>query len=489
MRGNILTRFENMRIKQWLWQLPWSTILFYATIALFLIEAGWIAFKSAMPMAYDESFHIGLIQVFTDHLNPVLSQQHPSTFGFGNIVHNPSWLYHWLLSFPDRVLTVVSDSLRVEVLGLRAINIGFGLASLFVLRRILGQFGLSNALRTFVVFLVALTPTFTILSAQVNYDNLVVLATLLATSLTLTAVRQLQDGQPSSLTVASLLLVLLYGSLVKFSFIPICIAVVLILVVAWFRSPLSIGKLWGKLEHDFDSVRPWLQAVVVAAVIVGVSLFSLFYVQNVVRYHNPSPSCERVLNVEACSQYYAWARNYALAQAHTSSAGLDGPLVYTYHWLVTCWYQLYGVILPWGGIEHIAKPFYGFLLLVTGAAGLSSLVFIRRLLRTHPQLIITTTIALVYLLVLWARNFNDYRHLGEAVAVQGRYIMPVLAFFYLFLVLGIHVALPRTKWWELFRRSLTGLIVAVLLWYGGTLLYVRAVLPIYSWGTTMTRYR
>ncbi len=104
------------QLKQWLWQLPWSTVLFWATIALFLAETSWVAFRSAFPMAYDESFHVGLIQIFTEHLNPIISQQHPSTFGFGNIVHNPSWLYHWLLSFPDRLLSL--GSLRTEVVGL-----------------------------------------------------------------------------------------------------------------------------------------------------------------------------------------------------------------------------------------------------------------------------------------------------------------------------------------------------------------------------------
>ncbi len=249
---------------------------------------------------------------------------------------------------------------------------------------------------------------------------------------------------------------LLFGSLVKFSFVPIFIAVVLVVGVAWFRSPAKTGKLLDTLESDFDAVRSWLRILVFGAFIVGISLVSLFYVQNVVRYHNPSPSCEQVLNVDACSNYYAWERNYQLAQERTSAQSLESPIVYTYHWLITCWYQLYGVIRPWGGIVHIAKPFYAFVLLVTGLAGLTSLIFIRRLFRSYPQLFVTTAISLVYVLVLWARNFNDYRHLGEAVAVQGRYIMPIIAFFYLLLVLGVQVAIPKTVRWNRFRHGLIG---------------------------------
>jgi hypothetical protein len=42
-------------------------------------------------------------------------------------------------------------------------------------------------------------------------------------------------------------------------------------------------------------------------------------------------------------------------------------------------------------------------------------------------------ITLVYTASVWGRNYHDWLHLKQAVAINGRYLIPILPFFFLFI--------------------------------------------------------
>lgn len=52
--------------------------------------------------------------------------------------------------------------------------------------------------------------------------------------------------------------------------------------------------------------------------------------------------------------------------------------------------------------------------------------YLRRILRGDHMLQLSLFASLVYIVSLWGRNYNDFLHLGEMVAINGRYFQPVL---------------------------------------------------------------
>lgn len=467
-----------------------KNILFLLTVlALFTFETLWLALKSAFPMAFDEAYHFGLTQFFSGHLNPYITAQDPSTYGFGNIVHNSSWLYHWLLSFPYRVFAF-SDSLYVEVVGLRIVNIAIALGSLLVLHRLLSFFSLGYNTRTLVVALFAFTPVVTALSAQINYDNLLLLVSLGVMYNCVKFVHETHIKKPNATTLIWLVLLLLVGPLVKFSFLPILFGV--LLVIAW--TCVRLGK--NRTKHRAGLLKSFRKlpiasryAATIAIIVVG-SVCGLYYGQNFLRYHSLTPTCDQVLSVEACHNYYSWERNYQLAQSFDETKQLQNPVVYSYHWAVTSWYHLYGEIIPTGGIVHIARSFYVILLLATSAAALATLVHGPSIWRANLLLWVLLTISGVYILGLLSRNYHDYRQLGEAVAVQGRYLVPILPIYYTLLVMGVREVIDQSRIRDAKRLKL-GLAIFVLflcVWYGGAVRYISDVLPNHSWKSSTSNY-
>src|SRR5580765_1995288 len=100
-----------------------SQKFFYFVLGFFVFEAAWLAFSGQYPMAFDESFHFGIIQVYSHHLSPFITSQPSESFAWGAITRDPSYLYHFLMSFPLRFVAFFFKSGYVQVLILRAINI------------------------------------------------------------------------------------------------------------------------------------------------------------------------------------------------------------------------------------------------------------------------------------------------------------------------------------------------------------------------------
>src|ERR1035438_773805 len=153
----------------------WLTIII---LLIFAAEASWLALTSRFPMAFDEGYHFNLIQFFSHRFNPIVTSQPSSTYALGAIVHNPSFLYHYLLSFPYRLIAHFTSSIETQVILLRFINIGLAITSLLIMKKILSRLGLPYILVNILLLVFALTPLVTALSAQINYDNLLILVAL-----------------------------------------------------------------------------------------------------------------------------------------------------------------------------------------------------------------------------------------------------------------------------------------------------------------------
>ncbi len=454
-----------------------SRIFFLATAGLFALEAGWLALTSRFPMAYDEAYHFDFIRFFSHHLNPIITSQTPDTYKFGAIIQDSSFFYHWLMSFPSRLLSFITSDTALQVIGLRLINVGLMVGCLFILRRLARSLGMSAALGNLAVLVFAFTPLVTVLSAQINYDNLLIPATAGCVYLAVSFLRQLREGTFAVATLGWLICLTLLSSLIKFPFLPILTALAALL--AW--GILRYGR-WSDAEKSFRALGRGSKMLLAGALIVSSFLFVRYYGVNMVRYHEPAPRCDRVLNADACIHYYSWHKGLIYQdykREHGVTADLN-LLPYTSWWATINTFELFGAIIPLRGILFVSTPLFIIAALIGTAAFIATAARFRRLIRTRPDLIPLVVISIVYILVLWARNYHDAVDAGQPISLHGRYLLPVLPYCYMVLAFGLRDALDGRRRSSDIKAVLATVTIIAFICLGGFVQQVVRVAPIYG---------
>ncbi len=455
-----------------------SSRFFYALIALFVLEAGWLAITGRYPMAYDESFHLGLIRLYSHRLLPFWSHQPDGPAVFGLVSRDPSYMYHYLLSFPYRWLTHFVHTEMIQVIILRLANVGlFGLG-IALYRKVLLRTGASRALVHSVLAVFVLTPTVPFLAGQINYDNAVfpLLAVMLLLALkSLAAIKQ-QRKIPVDYLIW-LAIVGLFASLVKYAFVPIFAAVGIWMAVAVLKFGRQIGwrQFSGQVNNWFKKSRLVSKLLLAVVLILLGGLATERYGVNIIRHQTPLPNCEQVISVNRCLAYGPYRRNFLTYQDKIQGKLAPGPLVPTRHdpfyytaviWLPLLGRQLFYALNGEASQFTYRPPLPVALVtsLVIGIAGLALFLWRQKNLRRQHRLNLLIFAGLIYLLMLWARNYADFHHLGVAYAIQARYLVLVLPIVYLLVGLGWAQALhklPRLK------VALAAVAISALLLEGG----------------------
>ena len=425
-----------------------SQRLWYLILGVFVFQSAWIALTVRYPMAFDEQFHFGIIKQYAHHLSPVWSSQPSGADQLGALTRDPSYLYQYLMSFPYRLISLVTGSETWQIIFLRAINIAVLASALVVFRRLLAQLGASPAMRSVVLGFFVLTPVVPFLGAQINYDNLVILLSALAFS-TYLAFRNSLRGQKewSWSLLARLLLLCLFASLVKYAFLPLATGLALAIIIDW---RLALQQRLTILPNN----RAWLakrsSILYLLLLVVAVGLFSERYVGNTVRYHTPLPECNQVLSVAKCQTYAPWARNYMLAGWQYQPPAAEKRR-YPFTWIHKSLGELVFTITSRyndkGLVDYYATP----QLVVTNSlswvafiGGLLLCVRYSRQLWRHAKLRVLLGVSLLYVAALFCQNLLDYLHLGFPVAIHGRYLLPLLPLFYFCIAFSLAKLLEAT---------------------------------------------
>jgi hypothetical protein len=109
-------------------------------------------------------------------------------------------------------------------------------------------------------------------------------------------------------------------------------------------------------------------------------------------------------------------------------------------------------------------PILSTLFTVVLLGGLVLVVFMgRRILWSNPVNRALSVIVLFYLAALWLQNYSDYMHLGQPVAIQGRYLIPVLIPILILLAQLISQLLQKYR----HAKVALSLVLIILLLQGG----------------------
>jgi len=434
-----------------------SPRFFYVVVALLVVQASWIALTARYPQAFDENYHFGLIQLHAQQWLPFFTSQPPDSGAYGALARDPSYLFHFLLSFPYRVLTMLTSSQMAQVIALRFINIAIFVVGLFVYRRLFDQLKISVAMRNVVLFFFVLLPVVPLLAGQINYDNLMLLFSGLIFIYLGRYIQYMRDRTPTAplvpvVTALQVVLVGSLGSVVKFAFAPIFLAAVVgMLVSTLFYYHLSRIKPKSlKLVFDLSDKR--MLVVLAVCAVIGLGLCFERYGINVLQYHAPVPDCGAVLSVDECQAYSPWARDYLFSSTYPRPPMLS-YIVYPFVWI---WRMVFETMFtvtsiasrPGGEVYYYASSPLRIAFVTTLAAAAAGLVgaamFWRRIRRNRALMVILGVVGF-YTAILFFQNFQAYHHDGEAVAIHARYLVPVYPVLLLCLAIGWHGVLGKIR--------------------------------------------
>ncbi len=411
-----------------------SSLFFWIVVLLFIINASWIALSAVYPMMFDEEFHLGIIEVYSHQLSPLIVHQAPETVFHGDLTRSTSYLFHWLMSFPYRFITLLTNDLALQVVFLRIINIGFVAISLWLFRRTLLLGGFSSVLSNLVVFFFTLIPLVPFTAAHINYDNLIMIFTA---GIFYTALKSVQRSQNQFPWVVTTLCIGLFGSLAKFTFLPVFVATILFIAISLWRE-YKRETLSVLLKQSKKLAKP-LIVLLSITLLVGGGLFVERYGGNLLVYRSLEPKCDQIHSKELCSQYNIWDRNTSWTQRYEKEQwSLWNPVEYTvYRWVPHIFNDLFRAGAYTGGEVEVRKPLGkldyttgNIMLRITGWAVLIGSV--AATIITWPKLklkkiryLFLVSIGL-YAAALWIKNYSDYTTYGLPVATQGRYFIPFL---------------------------------------------------------------
>jgi hypothetical protein len=407
----------------------------FAPYAVFILLAARVAITREFPLPFDEKFHFGIINFYAHHINPFFSQQSTSNDAYGALARDPSYLYQYLLSFPLRFMLAVHATLVEQVITLRLISIALGASTLYLVQRLARQAGLSSAIGYVASFGLAITPVFSDLSGQINYDNLLIPLILVTVLMTLRLVAQIRSQRVQLGQLAGLMSLTLLTSLVMYSYLPIMLAIGLYVGIALWR--YRSYRLLRNVVQDALALRRVTQVVLVTLVVLSTGLWVQRYGVNIVKYHTPHPQCNVVLNVERCMSYGPWARNYGLHQvalAHPKALTPGAVKYFSHEWALIMYHDLFTDVTFTPTYQlvfslHQAAMMVGDVVL--GAALLWAVIRVRSVRQVNKVWWLGGLIVVSYVVVLWIQNFSDFYNLHQFIAVQGRYLLPILPFAYI----------------------------------------------------------
>lgn len=457
------------RLANWVLRLLGSRRFYIFVLVFFAFESMWVALSAVYPQAFDEDFHFGLIKIYSHYWLPFLGSQPKGGNMFGAVARDPSYLYHYLMSFPYRLIAFFTSSQTIQVILLRIINIGLFGGGLIFFRRILLKIKVSPNLANTVLFLFVLIPVVPILSAQINYDNMVFLAVGWACLLTFNVIDQVRQHKLSARSLLILLSVCTFASLVKYSFLPIFAAVVVFLAAMAYRyNKKRLKQLWNQLLASFKSETKLVRVGLLALFLLSVGMFIQRDGVNFIEYHSIDPNCQRVLSIQQCKAYSVWENNYLKHLQVESNPNLVSNNVpyYVASWFYWMWYRLFfavnGPNSTFTNYPPLPLPSAAAILIAVG--GVVAIVKWRhKLFHNKPYSIFLLTASAFYLTALFVDGYTTYRYTSVLEFMNGRYLLPIMLMVAALAAKAVSMSMENLKTY----KALIALVILFLFLEGG----------------------
>lgn len=415
---------------------------FSVTILLLIFQSIWLACTAIYPLPFDEYMHVGIIRIYAQQWSPFIPVQPSEASLYGDITRTGSYLYHYLMSFPYRVLDIFIDGEMAMVISLRLINIAMVVGALILFRKLFAMWKIPKRVANVVFLLFVFTPIVPFVAAHVNYDNLIL---LLTPAVLIFGTRLIIDKGDVAWNGALFGILGLTGMLAKETFLLLYAVI----------SAYVLWRLWG--EHGLNFLHSLGRSVArnirdvsfLAALFVLLILSGLFIERhgvNLLRHGTLIVRCEAVQPESVCEDFGPWYRNRENIRNKPAEPLYGNPVSFTQHWVSK---TMRGFFVPFSHtptqVVWDREPFgpiivkgilpVGFLFSCLALIfGLGAIAMKGRDLWHDKPLRFALVVCIGYLMAVWAFNYQLYLRLGEAEAIQARYSYPILLLLFLLMV-------------------------------------------------------
>ncbi len=425
-----------------------SKWFFIVCLVIFVAGVLWIIFSSIYPMAYDEAYHFGLINLYSNYWHPFFANQPPNADVYGSVAREPSFLYHYLFGQLFRGIRAVCSTELAQILVLRCLSLAMVVPAILILRSALVRFTrYSLAQIHLALSFFMLVPMVSMLSAQINYDNAMFLLSSVVVYLALKTLRLLESKKVDSATLFWLAITGLITCVTKYTFLPAFFGLVIFLVWSIWRT-MGITPAVSSFRKSFSKLSTLYKLGVIALFIIAAGLSWQRYGINVLRYGRPVPDCRQVLTEHQCWQYPPWQRNYVFI--YYKDANLNTSIYpFTRFWLSRLYRSLLYVLNGPASQYSVGAPFavpliVARLFLITGFfLGVFLALFKRQRFKQEDGLFLC--IIVCFVAILFLQNYTDFVRVGQRIAVQGRYLLPIVLPMILLLISIFNYALQGLR--------------------------------------------
>jgi hypothetical protein len=466
-----------------------SPTFFYVVLGFFIFEALWFVFSAMYPMAFDEDFHFGVIQIYAEQWSPFLTKHPEGADAFGAVVRDPSYFFHYLMSFPLRFIELFTQSETIQVIFLRLINVAMFAWSLLLFRKVLMRAGASSALTNVSMAIFVLIPIVPQLAAHINYDNLLMLLLAWLCLVTFRLVDSFREQRVDMRALILFVTICLFTSVVKYAALPLLVAAALFVAIMAYRHFKGKGRrLRMRLKDGFLRLGKKTRIILLIALFAGGLLFAQRYVVNTIQYHHPVPDCGKVLSVEQCMQYGPWGRDYTYEQNRPTDFQAN-PFTFLGSWLGGMRHRLFfavsGAKTYFNNYIELPLPVKTFTVLFF-AGIIAVIVWWRQIFRGHAYMAFFLLLTLLYCAVLWYDQYGMYQQTGIAVAINGRYLLPVLLPMFVVVGRAFAIGLAKAKWPQM-KTYLAAAVILLFLQGGGMMTYLLRADDSWYWPNTFIR--
>lgn len=376
-----------------------------------------MAFNLKMGISPDSWYHLRVSQEYSKTLG--IPENNENTYQWRDITNIP-YLYFWI---NGRILNLNEITFNFnQVILLRVFNILFSLGTVIATYLLSKQFIKNKYAQLLPVALLTNTLMFLSLSSSINYDNLGNMFAAFAILFFVKSIKQKYDIKYLLLTI----LMLCLGALTKFTILPLAFILVILLVVDIFKN----RKGWRINIKDKS-------LLLILPILLFGGLNLILFGNNILKHGELTPACEKTLTYEQCLTNGVFYRDNItipavevnVVEMIKSGERLD-PIRYAGVW---SWEMTKRVVSIMGdqSLYHsnlVVSVFFS-LLVITIFIGAFNW---KKYNKETKYMVILT---LFYLLVLMiVQNYDMYlKRSYPTLALQGRYMFPVISSFYVLL--------------------------------------------------------
>ena len=289
------------------------------------------------------------------------------------------------------------------------------------------------------------TLMFTFLSAMVNYDNLVNLFSVLSI---FAVVKYIKNSSNLKYLFLWILLISL-GAITKFTILPLAFIEFVILVYVYIKDRPKIEWKSKKIQIG----------IFVSILFILPALF--LHGGNILKYRTLTPTCDQIMSVEEC-MYSPLFRRSVTMENEIDIFTMDGieevvrqrlsPIEYFLNWIFMMAQRIYGIM----GHQSLFLPSFLYSIYVL-IAGIFTILLVKNWKKREMLDLYALILLLFYTFILaFVQNYKSYLITGNmGLALQGRYIFPVIFIYYILLVNSI--SLVRNK-------RVRSIVITFLIW-------------------------